>query len=447
MQIAIISAFVLCFVGLCAAGIAFAVRGVKIANGEPEKELTIVRDLEKSFRKLGKQCENRCVMYVGLSVENLHDIHLRRLVLSEIRKLLLQHFADGQESAVALYEENDHVVLSTWPAEEVRERVETYQEELRQCLLKYSVLNVVSAKLGICYAEGTSLTFSDAVNRASQALIMAKKENVPYMEWDINNGTALEKRIKIENTIEKEIESNNFYLVYQPILDAKTRKIIGAEVLSRLNAEDGKVVQPGGFLPAVDAVGINNKFDYYIFEKNCKWISKNRPQREKYTYTINFSRATLCDPAFADKILQIAESYDLKFSCLAVEILEDKNLEGKEQKQMMENLKLLKEKGVSVLLDDFGHGATTFCDLENVTVSIVKVDKSVTQAATSKDGFAILENIIRIAHELGFEALCEGIETQAQEDAVIAAGCDFLQGFYYYRPMPVASLEELLHNS
>ena len=89
--------------------------------------------------------------------------------------------------------------------------------------------------------------------------------------------------------IEKEIDNNRFFLEYQPILDAKTKKVIGAEVLSRLNSESEGVLSPGSFLSAVDSVGLNDKFDYYIFEKNCKWISNDKKQREGYKYTINFS--------------------------------------------------------------------------------------------------------------------------------------------------------------
>ena len=139
----------------------------------------------------------------------------------------------------------------------------------------------------------------------------------------------------------------------------------------------------------------------------------------------------------------IAEKYDLKFSCLAVEILEDKNVTGDAKKQMVENLSVLKDKGISVLLDDFGSGYTTFGDLQNLDISIVKIDKAITQNAVTDTGFIILKNIIRTSQDIGFKTLCEGIETAEQEAAAIRAGCDLLQGYYYYRPMPVAQLEKV----
>ena len=114
---------------------------------------------------------------------------------------------------------------------------------------------------------------------------------------------------------------------------------------------------------------------------------------------------------------------------------------------MIENLSTLKGKGVSILLDDFGSGYTTFGDLQNLDVSIVKIDKAITQNSVTDTGFIILKNLIQTSKDIGFKTLCEGIETKEQEEAAIRAGCDFLQGFYYYRPMSVATLEKILETS
>ena len=148
-----------------------------------------------------------------------------------------------------------------------------------------------------------------------------------------------------------------------------------------------------------------------------------------------------------DKIIGIAQKYNLKTSCLAVEILEDKDLSGEAHKQMMDNLAMLKQKGVAVLLDDFGSGYTTFGDLQSLDISIVKIDKAITQNAVTDTGFIILKNIISTSKDIGFRTLCEGVETREHEDAAIRAGCDLLQGYYYYKPMPVAKLEKLLEEN
>ena len=223
----------------------------------------------------------------------------------------------------------------------------------------------------------------------------------------------------------------------------KTKKIIGAEVLSRLNSESEGVLTPGSFLSAVDSVGINDKFDYYIFEKNCKWISNNKEQRENYVYTINFSRTTLCDPLFAKNIIDTIEKYNLKYESLAIEILEDKNVTGNSREYMKNNLLALKEKGISILLDDFGSGFTAFGDLQSFAIDTVKVDKSIIKNSNTETGFAILKNIIQTAKDIGLKTVCEGIETKEEERVAVEVGCDMLQGYYYYRPMKVSQLEGL----
>ena len=357
--------------------------------------------------------------------------------------MLLQIFSPCKNGIIATYGEYAYVFYSTLEAAEINGLVENFQTRLNKCLIDNGALNIVDVKLGSFYAIGSDISFDDSVHRAKRACILAKNAKLPYAEWDPNSGKALEKKIKIENKIESEIDNNRFFLVYQPVLDAKTKEIIGAEVLSRLNSAGEGILQPGNFLSAVDTLGLNNKFDYYIFEKNCKWISTDKQQREGYKYTINFSRSTLCEPEFVEKILSIAEKYDLKSSCLAVEILEDKNVTDEARVQMIENLKALKEKGVSVLLDDFGSGFATFGDLQNLDISIVKIDRVITQNSVTTNGYIILENIVRMAKSIGFKTLCEGVETKEQEAAAIRAGCDLLQGFYYYKPMPAVMLETL----
>lgn len=432
---------------LVSIGICFAVRGIKVANGQTNNSFTSVSYLERRFNTIGKSRTSRLILYINLSTDNLNISHSEQKLFLEIKNKLLDVFSDGKESFVAAYDNKNYIVLASLNMETIREKTESCLNDINKILLKHSALNIVRATIGVFDSSRIQLTFDNAVGRAKQACTLAKIQKNSYAEWTASDGNALEKKIKIENNIEKEIDNNRFFLEYQPVLDAKTKKIIGAEVLSRLNSENDGVLLPKSFLSAVNSVGINEKFDYYIFEKNCKWISNDKKQREGYKYTINFSRSTISEPEFVEKITSIAEKYDLKFSCLAVEILEDKNITGEAKQQMIDNLSLLKERGISILLDDFGSGYTTFGDLQNLDISIIKIDKSITQNSVTDTGFKILKNIIQTSKDIGYKTLCEGIETKEQEDAAIKAGCDLLQGFYYYRPMSVATLESLFDNT
>ena len=440
----IITIFILCFSALLAVGIYFAVKGVKTANGQVKNDFITINKMESIFKKSGKNCENRCVIYFGISSDDIGGTNSVANVYSDIKRILLNIFSNGINSEVSIYNEKNFVIFTNKYEELIQEDLERCQSELNKCLLEYSVLNIVNVRAGGFFTIGSEVTFDEALSRAKQACLLAKDKKIFFAEWDVSSGKALEKKIKIENSIEKEIDNNRFFLEYQPVLDAKTKKIIGAEVLSRLNSESEGVLAPESFLSAVDSVGINEKFDYYIFEKNCKWISNDKKQREGYKYTINFSRSTISEPEFAKKITSIAEKYDLKFSCLAVEILEDKNITGEAKQQMIDNLSLLKEKGISILLDDFGSGYTTFSDLQNLDISVVKIDKAITQNSVTDTGFIILKNIIRTAHDIGFKTLCEGVETKEQLDYLNQNNITFQQGYYFYKPVTYIDLVKII---
>ena len=154
----------------------------------------------------------------------------------------------------------------------------------------------------------------------------------------------------------------------------------------------------------------------------------------------------MCEPEFPENITRILDKYSVKYSCVAIEILEDKALSSEEKHQMIKNLKKLKEKGISSLLDDFGSGYTSFGDLAEFNISVVKMDKKMVHAANTDSGFLILKNVINTAKALGFKTLCEGIETQEHERLAIRAGADLLQGYFYSRPISPAKLEQMFEN-
>ena len=441
----IITLLVFFFVLFCIISIYFALKGIKETKGTEQISFSNISRLEGIFGKLRRLRINHSVVYISVSLENacsLYSDSKAWRIYSEIKPVILKNFASEENSAAAVYDQQNFIALNTHSTELNVKMIERCREEINQLLLKFNAVNVVDIRFGLYSAATTEVDFDEAINRAKQACMIAEDKNVSYVEWNRDGGKTLEKKIEIENNIENEIDNNKFFLEYQPVVDAKTKKIVGTEVLARLNSRQNGIVAPGGFLSALDSVGLSGKFDYYIFEKNCKWVSNNKEQRGKYEYAINFSRTTLCDPMFAEKIISIMEKYDLRYSSVAIEVLEDKEVGDEAKKQIITNLSKLRQKGISVLLDDFGGGYTSFGDLQNFPVNIVKIDRSITQNTQTETGLVIFRNIVKTAKDIGLKTICEGIETEEQERIATEAGCDMLQGFYYYRPMPVAGLEQ-----
>jgi len=442
----IITILAMIFLVMVIIGLYFTMKSVKTAKGTAEKGFCGIGKIENDFEKAGALRENRCVVYISISLDSMKRLYSESKAIrmyERIKRILFSHLCLSTGGEVSLYGNENFVALNNLESDEIAQCIDKCFAEITETFASHGAVNVVRVNFGYYLSSSTDVSFKTALSRAKQACSIAEDKNVLYCRWDSSNGKAFERKIKIENNIQNEIDNNKFFLEYQPILDAKTNKIIGAEVLSRLNSTTEGILTPYFFLSAVNNVGLNEKFDYYIFEKNCKWISNDKENRVKYVYTINFSRHTLCDPNLADRIIEITEKYGIGYSCIAVEILEDKDLNDAEKSIMIKNLTCLKEKGVLILLDDFGKGYTGFGDLTDFDISIVKIDKSITQNATNQTGFVILKNIIQTAHDLGFKTLCEGIETEEHKKTVVEAGCDMLQGYYFYRPMPVTKLETL----
>lgn len=442
----IITILAIFFILMGLIGLYFTIKSVKTAKGTAEKSFCGIGKIENDFEKAGALQKKRSVIYVSISLDSMKRLYSESKAIrmyEQIKKILFNHFCLTIDGEISIYGKENFVALNNLDEDEITLCINKCFAEINQAFIKHGAVNVVRMNFGYHLTSSTEVSFKTALSRAKQACSIAEDKEVLFCQWDSSNGKEFERKIKIENSIQSEIDNNRFFLEYQPILDAKTNKIMGAEVLSRLNSPTEGVLTPHLFLSAVNNVGLNEKFDYYIFEKNCKWISSDKENRMKYVYTINFSRYTLCDQNLAENIINIIEKYNIDYTCIAVEILEDKSLKQYEKDTMIKNLTLLKEKGVLILLDDFGKGYTSFGDLTDFDISIVKIDKSITQNATNQTGFLILKNIIKTAHDLGFKTLCEGVETEEHKKTVVEAGCDMLQGYYFYRPMPVTQLETL----
>ncbi len=427
-------------------GLYFTMKSVNTSKGTAEKSFCGIGKIENDFESSRALRKKQCVIYISVSLDSMKRLYSESRAMrmyERLKRILFRHFCLNNGGGISIYGSDAFIALSSQSAEGITPSISKCFEEINEAFVKHGTVNVVHVNFGYFCTSSTEVSFKTALDRAKKACSMAEDKNVLYCQWDSSNDKEFERKLKIENNIQNEIDNNRFFLEYQPILDAKTSNIIGAEVLSRLNSMTEGILTPRLFLSAVNNVGLNEKFDYYIFEKNCKWISSDKEIRTKYVYTINFSRCTLCDPDLAENIMKIIDEYDIDYSCIAVEILEDKSLTENEKITMGKNLRYLKEKGMLILLDDFGKGYTGFGDLAEFDISIVKIDKSITQNATNQTGFVILKNIIKTAHDLGFRTLCEGIETEEHKNTAVDAGCDMLQGYYFYRPMPVAKLEAL----
>lgn len=305
----------------------------------------------------------------------------------------------------------------------------------------HGVVSVPDITFGYYQANIGQVRFEEACRRAKQTYKLAAANGKNWGTYRYETAHELDKVESLEKTILQAIADDSFFLEFQPFIDAAQGTIVGGEVLSRLHDEREGLVMPRYFLQAVESSSCYSRFDYYIFEKTCKWAACQTSKELKYL-SINFSRYSLSEPDFSQNIIQIADSYHIPHDILAVEITEEE--QEKSHPNVRSNLNALHEAGFSIFLDDFGSGFTSLDDLQNYRIDVVKIDKKILNLTTTQKGRIVFSSVAAMARQLGCQVLCEGVETAEQLETAQAAECDLIQGFYYYHSLPAEEFSCLL---
>ena len=253
------------------------------------------------------------------------------------------------------------------------------------------------------------------------------------------------KNISGEKELLKKIEygfkNDEFKMHLQFIVDNKTKKLALAEALSRWEKALGEVIFPGDYIGVMEKSGLIVKFDYYMFEMVCKKLSEwKNTNMDSVAISCNFTRITISEKDFLGKIKEIADKYSFDRNKLIIEITEDsieKNLDVAKS-----NIINTKELGFTIALDDIGSGYATLENFCDYPVDIIKIDRKIllqTQTETGKEQYL---GIIAKAHALNLKTVCEGVETEEQNEFVTESECDYIQGWYYSKALPQLKAEE-----
>ena len=236
------------------------------------------------------------------------------------------------------------------------------------------------------------------------------------------------------------LKNKEFKMHLQFIVDNKTKRIVSSEALSRWETSEGEVIMPGKYIGVMEKSGLITKFDYYMFESVCDKLSKwAKTDFKELTISCNFTRITISEKDFVTKIKNIAERYEFDRSKLIMEITEDsieKNLDV-----ARDNIIKAKELGFQIALDDIGSGYTSLISLGEYPIDIVKIDREVLLLSEKESGKKLFLGIISLIHNLNLKVVCEGVETEEQNTLVSRSDCDYIQGWYYSKALPIVSAE------
>ena len=244
--------------------------------------------------------------------------------------------------------------------------------------------------------------------------------------------------------LEKALEQEEFVVCYQPVVDGQTGEIVSAEALVRWNSSGAEPMVPSVFVPELEDSGYITKLDTYIDQTVHRFQEERYCQEKRMVpVAVNLSRMDLMDGRMTERIFtEIQETKVLK-QYFRYEIIESACTIISTQGE--EFLESLRQQGVQIFLDDFGTGVSTFETVRDYTFDALKLDMGfVKKIGKDQKSDAIVVSIIDLAHRMGMKVVAEGIENQQQSDFLRAHGCDYLQGFYYYKPMSAEEFSKLL---
>ncbi|MGN1230545.1 MAG: EAL domain-containing protein, partial [Anaerotignum sp.] len=288
---------------------------------------------------------------------------------------------------------------------------------------------------GIYFLSGEDRDAELALFQAEQGCWLAEEEGVDYAESETK--VLRDSQRLRQNLMETEeaIDKAQMKLFLQPLTDAKSGDIIGAEALTRWQHPEMGLLGPAQFVEMMEQEGTISKLDYYVLRNVCELLEDlQREEKEHIFITCNFSAFTIDSAELTERFQEILSGYTFRRENLVVEVTE--GVRSKNPYQRQKNLESLREMGLSVALDDFGSGYTSFRDLSTHSYDYVKLDRALLLDAAQPFGKVVLEELIRFSHALELHVLCEGVETEEQVELLRGMDCDILQGFYFCRPIP-----------
>lgn len=251
---------------------------------------------------------------------------------------------------------------------------------------------------------------------------------------------------EITQSILNGLENNEFKMYLQFIVDNKTKKIVSAEALSRWHSPPKGVLGPANYIGHMESTGLISMHDFYMFELACCQLEKwSNTKYKDISISCNFTRITLSEEDCIDKLKMISQHYNFDKSKLAIEITEDAI--EKDREIAKRNVILCKELGFRVYLDDLGSGYTSLGNLCDYPIDIVKIDRDILLKTNTEKGKALLSGIIALAHRLDMAVICEGVETIEQNTLISQSECDYIQGWYYAKALPLEECELFMERS
>lgn len=350
----------------------------------------------------------------------------------------------GREKMPATYGHMEADIFCICLKNEGRDQMKNCIESIRKRLNDYKKDYDITPVFGLYEIDDISLDINEMYDNANMASKKCKGnyiDNYAYYEEDMR--AEIRKEQVITNNMNSALEQEQFVLYLQPKYSLHSNQIDGGEVLVRWLDPIQGMISPGDFIPVFERNGFIMKLDYYVWEHACqllhKWIEEGK---EPNPISVNISRVSLYNPRLVEIMEELTSMYQVPVNLFQLELTESAFTSN--PKLMKDTMTRLQEKGFTILMDDFGSGYSSLNVLKDISVDILKIDmrfmSDCDQPGRSEN---ILASVVRMAKWLHMPVIAEGVEKEKQVSFLRSIGCEYVQGFYFARPMPVVEYEKL----
>lgn len=395
--------------------------------------------LEKYLeRDLDKQTQNKNVLML-MRISNINSInmnygyHFGDLVLKTIPEKLKAFDARGGKffsftaDQFVLYKENFSSM------EELKSLSDSLSELFEKPLTVDGIEMYLSLKIGLVVVDEFYKDFNSVLKDASVALEQTFKEDKDAILFDEKMYQSIQREDKIVNEMRRVIKDKDkrvIYLEFQPVVDTKTRKIVGFEALARMNSSLFGRVSPVEFIEAAEKNLIMVELGNYLMDLAFDFIKELEENGfPDIKVAVNVSGIQLLQSGFNEQIKEKIDQFGIRPNQLEIEITESILLENLD----MVNLKFrdIRSQGVHIALDDFGTGYSSFVRLHELLIDTLKIDRGFINKLENSSKDLIIGDIIKMTHRFGLKVVAEGIEHEMQRDFLLLHDCDYLQGFLF----------------
>lgn len=410
----------------------------QIKNKDLISQLTGLYNTNKMFYDLTEMLENKkefCLIF--FNVINLEEIS--KYVDQEIIGKAIRMEAAARElrfEGSELYSGNFNeyiLILKDYEKNDIIRVISNYIKDISdpRTIEDFSIQLIV--KTGIVFNNNDGTKATEIYNKARITADQGENHESGVYIYDSDFENKRKLFYEISNSMQNAIEKNEFYIVYQPIINLNNNTISSSEVLVRWNRSDRKAIGPSTFIKIAEETGSIQKITMEVVKQLINQLSEWKKSGIEIKSSVNFTAGELIDDSFREWAKKIIHENDIASSSLGIEITE--RVFYKNGKKLNDVLLELQNKGYSVFIDDFGTGYNTLKLVEDVKADVIKIDKCFIDRMDRKRNKLLIRHIIECAHENGLSVIAEGVEKKEQLMALRELECDMIQGYYFSKPL------------